>query len=107
MCPLGRSGPKVTPSILSVLIASSSILSNSFLDAAVKVSVFFKDCRFLISVAFDRSAINSLMLQAILPVEKDRSITNNLLFPIESISGTPFTLNAFVGIGGCATGPSL
>ena len=33
-------------------------------------------------------------------LEKDRSITSNLFFPVERISGTPFILNASAGNGG-------
>ena len=70
--------------------------------AGVKLLLSFNGL-LLTSVAPVRSVINTLIVHASLPVEKERSITNSLLLPRLSISDTPFILKALAGTAGYAT----
>ena len=62
--------------------------------------VSFSDGFFFILVTPPRFARNILMVQGILPVEKDLSNTINSLSFTDKISGIPFTLKASAGEAG-------
>ena len=76
------------------------------LVAGTKALCCIKDGLSFMFVALLKSASNIFTVQAILPVEKERSITNSLSFDSERISDTPLILNV-KGNEACATGSNL
>lgn len=76
------------------------MFSNNFFCKGRVGGFLFSEFTLEISSALLQSVKKILMVQGMRSVEKDLSITSNLVPPAESISGIPFILNASAGNAG-------